>query len=163
MIALCVVSCKTTKETTNQSNDTAIATQNDVVETSTLDVQHNQSTTQQQDLQENETLEETITETIWSEPDSTGKQYPTTTKTTERRRTHDKNQETTTNHDSQKGVQATAQVIDKTVSDSTANSTAASELTEEIKTPAWVTWGVICVIGAVLIVVLFILKRYHII
>lgn len=121
------------------------------------------TTTIDKQLRENETLKEKITETTWSEPDSTGKQYPTKTTTTERERTWDSDGVSSTVMNETKDESNVNRTIDKSQVDENVKNETETETTVKVGTPSWVIWSVVLIILSVLVVALLILKRFGLI
>ncbi len=155
--------CKTTKTATEAKNETKTEQKNDVTTTSEQEQSVSKTTKTDERLAENDTLEETITETLWSAPDSTGKQFPTKTTTTERKRHRDSKGESSTTTNENKDERNVNQTIDKSQVDENIKTESEIKTTEKTRTPAWVTWGVIFIIFALLVVGLAVLKRFRLI
>lgn len=104
-----------------------------------------------------------IEETTWSQPDSTGKQYPVkTTKTT--RQTHsDKQNNIQTNEDNTTTSVTQTDVEDKSETATNLEEQKENKTNTKTKTPAWIIVFIIGVLAIVGIIVLLILKRYKII
>lgn len=107
-------------------------------------------------------MEEMIEETFWSAPDSAGKQYPVSTRTTIRN-TH-KGQQNDTKTSTKHGVQSEAQQsmedhsmqIDKMEVENN------SETETKKQTPMWVIIAIVCIIVVVELILFALLKRYKI-
>lgn len=101
--------------------------------------------------------------TEWSAPDSTGRQYPlrTTKKRTTTRRGQKNNVLTTVN-----GIHSAAQhqVSSKHTNIDRRQQTGIDSSTKTtVSTPAWLIWLILGIIAAALIIILIVLKHYHII
>ena len=120
-----------------------------------------------------ETVEEITTNTKLSPPDSTGKQYPTETTTTNRKIKRGENKNSTATAGLKSDVKANATTNDKSKlkanstqkskSKSKANIKETSKKTEEEKTPAWISISIVVLLLSLLFIVSQILKRFKII
>lgn len=162
-LLLLLVGCKTTKQSTAEKTkeDTHISL--NVSTEKTMNHQEKTTTIRADETQVDETIVETIHETTWSEPDSTGKQHPTKTSTTKR----EKQAKTTTDSNVKTENQADTNIKEENTDKSkltTDNTTKKTDDTKtESNTPAWVVWvAVIGSLGAVLLAYL-ILKRFKIV
>lgn len=162
-LALCAVSCKTVKNSTQTALSQQTDQKNDL----------KQHTSSQTDVQTsfqlsdtgttNTEMDEVIEETTWSEPDSAGTQHPVKTTKTHRHTGSSKqnNVQTTSGSD----IQAAAQsdVNDHSKIRTKINEQTDSQLTTKTNTPAWLIALIIGIIAVVAIIILFILRHYRII
>lgn len=163
LIALCVTSCKTTQLNQSVTKEQQIEQKTDLEQQTHLEEQ-TQVSEQSSDLStSNMEVDETIEETTWSEPDSTGTQYPVKTTTTKR----------TTHSGKQNNIQSSANrsansVEDVNTNDNSKQTISTNEQSDtnkktKVQTPAWVIVLIIGIILIVLIVILVILRHYKII
>jgi len=191
IILLCIVlvtvcfsySCKTIKQSTSSEIKAKTEANVELNQSSDAKLNLNQSSETSQSTAnsltttdkgtKNETVEETSTTTKLSPPDSTGKQYPTETNTTKRNIKRGENRNLTaiagsksdvkakdTSEDKSK-LKANASLKDKGTTST--NSVNASNLSETIKTPVWLSLGVLFLLGILSYFVYRILKRYNLI
>lgn len=163
LIALCVTSCKTTQ--LSQSTDcTQQIEQKTDLEQQTHSEEQTQVSEQSSDLSTTNTeIDETIEETTWSAPDSTGAQHPVKTTTT-KRTTHSGKQ----NNIQSSANQSTNSVEDVSTNDNSKQTISTNEQSDtnqktKVQTPSWVIVLIIGIILIVLIVILVILKHYRVI
>lgn len=183
LLALITFGCRTVKQSSqtksevkttanlniNQSNESKLNID------STSERKQNQSVTIKTIANDSvdETIDDESTITNFSKPDSTGKQYKTST-TTDKKTIHrgeKKNLNTSTenksNTDSQAKVsdksdfKTDASLIDKGKSDSSQKTNA--KVTQEMKTPGWVSVAVLVFIFGIIALIYTILKRNGII
>ena len=162
LLVLCVVSCRTTKATTlekanKQTNETeAVNEQHDST------TEENTETNTSEQFVQDETIDKTVEVTEWSMPDSLGNQYIVrtvrTTANIHREKRNDKQSTMLQTIDTHSKM-ATHTRSDK--SETIKTKAYHSEQTK-IKTPSWVHTTILGIIVAVAIIVLLILKRYHI-
>lgn len=110
-----------------------------------------------------ETVSEHTTVTTWSQPDENGQQHPLRTTETQRTTCRGKNNSIqTTVTDS---LASTTHSVDEEQTDKREDSQTRIDSKEqtETSTPQWVVWASLGIIAALTIIVLLILKRYHII
>ena len=163
LIALFAVSCKTSKMATKSALSVQTEQKNDL-EQHTVSQTEVQTSSQSSDTGNTTTnIDEVIEETTWSQPDSTGKQYPVkTTKTT--RQTHsDKQNNIQTNEDNTTTSVTQTDVEDKSETATNLEEQKENKTNTKTKTPAWIIVFIIGVLAIVGIIVLLILKRYKII
>lgn len=163
LIALCVTSCKTTQLSQSTANAQQIEQKTDL-EQQTHSEEQTQVSKQSSDLStSNMEVDETIEETTWSEPDSTGAQYPVKTTTT-KRTTHSGKQ-----NNIQSSVNRSANMVedintnDNSKQTISTNEQTNTEQTTKVKTPSWVIVLIVGIILIVLIVILVVLRHYKII
>ncbi|MCM1403252.1 MAG: hypothetical protein NC199_05610 [Bacteroides sp.] len=107
-------------------------------------------------------IEEIITETLWSIPDTTGKQYPMRTTQTTRRTIHNRQhqhiamQETVQQQNEQTNTTTYQQSHQQKHTDT--NTTATTKTT----TPTWLIALILCIVAAALLVGWILLKHYRI-
>ena len=163
LTALCCVSCKTQKNTyrqttTQQTNEqTNIQRTTDSTATRTIDLRHDDHTA----ISETRTEQTEVTD--WSVPDSLGRQYPVrTAKTTTTTRRGQRNDIQTTVTDNST---ATAHTVSEEQTDTQQDTQTKtdSKVKTETTTPSWVIWLILGIIAATTIIVLIVLKHYHII
>ena len=162
LLVLCVASCKTQKATTleqvnQQTNETeTIDEQRDSTTSSATETNVSETSVQ------NEVIDQTVEVTEWSAPDSLGNQYAVRTvrTSTNIHRGTQNDKQTTVSHTADSRSQ-TVSHTERTKSETTKTKAYRSERTE-IETPGWVHTTILGIIFAVAIIVLIILKRYHI-
>ena len=181
ILAIVCVGCNTVKQTkktsltTNTAHNTTVKESNE----SNLDITAATSVVDRNIGKEwatdkgtvNETIEESTTNTVFSAPDSSGKQWPTLTTNTKRtihrgeQRNLNTNSETDTKKESKTNVTDKSDYkSDKSVKDKQEiKQTSKSDQVEETKTPAWVYVGVFVVIGIVGYLLYLVLKRFKVI
>ena len=109
-----------------------------------------------------EDTERTTEVTDWSVPDSLGRQYPVrTTKTRTSTRRGQRNDIQTAVTDSQAAAVQTDAATVRTKGEDTQTKTD-SKVKTQWTTPSWVIWTILGIIAAGAIIVLLILKHYHI-
>ena len=182
VLALITFSCRTTKQTstskaevkteanltTNQSNDASL---NITSGTETKASQSGTIKATDTGTVEETTVEENIT-TNYSKPDSTGKQYPTSTTTNKKtiHRGEQKNLNTNvekksnldylTRNEEKSNFKFDKSIKVKGKTDTQQQST--NKLTEETKTPAWVIFGILILILSGLGFIYYLLKKYNV-
>jgi len=191
MILICIVlmsvgfytSCKTIKQSNTTEVKAKTAANLELNQSSDAKLNINQSIETNQSITSSlnttdkgtssENVEETSTNTKLSPPDSTGKQYPTETTTTNRKIKRGKNNNSTANADSKKDIKSKATNEDKSKlkansaltdkSKTQADAKEVSKQSEEVKTPTWVSVSIAVSIVALLSFIYLILKRYNLI
>ena len=162
-IALCAVSCKTVKTTTQTTDQSSAVIQNAVQATSNSTQTADTSTHIEDGSILAQDIDEIITETEWSVPDSMGKQYPI--KTIEKRRqTHSNRQNavaTTTHIQTTDNTQSTFSDSSQSVMQNDIQTTEKTKT--KVSTPAWVIVSIIALFAVILIVILVVLRHYRII
>ena len=107
-------------------------------------------------------IEETVVETLWSAPDSTGRQYPTQTKATTRRQVSRQRNDRTTTETVETAIAAHADISACETTRRTNDITSTSTEETKTRTPAWLVTFIAGILAIVCIVILLILKRYRI-
>jgi Tfp pilus assembly protein PilV len=183
LLALITFGCRTVKQTSQTKTDVKTAANLNIKQSneSKLNIDSTSERKQNQSgiikIIENDSVDETIDDvsitTNFSNPDSTGKQYPTSTTTDKKtihrgeKKNHNTNEENKSNIDSQSKVsdksdfKTAASLIDKGKTDSSQKTN--DKVTEETKTPAWVYVVVLVLISGLLLGLYTILKRNGII
>jgi hypothetical protein len=169
IVAACLVfcaffsACKTTKQSTRENTYASSVTVSDAV--SATDEKNSEKTKETRtDYTGIDTdIDETIVSTEWSEPDSTGKQYPKTTTSTTRHKRSGKKRILASEKD-------TSVNKDKTSENNSAirqKSDYKSEVDEkkEVKsrTPEWIIVGVLACVAGLMVIIYLILKRFGIV
>lgn len=163
LLLLSCSSCKMHSLFSKRSEKAVVEMKTDIVETSHVEtvVQATEKIAEQTEIQEDFT--ETTTTVKWSEPDSSGRQFPIETTTKIRTSTTNKKVGGTV----YKTAVATSEVVERKEDKSTEKSTTDIKITEKTKTkpvtPAWITWGTVILSLGLLVLVYLILKRYRII
>lgn len=161
-LVLCVASCRTQKTTTLEQ------TNKQTDETETIDEQHDSTanSTTEIDVAETNVQDEAVEQIVeiieWSAPDTLGNQYvvkTVRTATNIQRGTRNDKQSTMSN--TTDSYSTTATHTRRTKSEETETKMYHSEQ-NKIKTPGWVHTAILGILAVILIVVLIILKRYHI-
>jgi cobalamin biosynthesis Mg chelatase CobN len=156
------MSCKTTRQATaiKQTTNTETTT------TRQSDAKGNEQTasiTQQADNSKVDvTVDETTTIVEFSQPDSTGRQYPikSTTVTKTARRNEKKDISYQQNENTASGINISNSEKNKTKSDNTKKENTNTKT--ESKAPSGVSWGMIILTVGLLVLVYWILKKYKI-
>ena len=158
VLALITFSCRTTKQTTTSKAEVKTAANLDVKQsnesnlniTSSTDTKQTQSGTVK--ATDTGTVDETTVEestaTNYSKPDSTGKQYPTSTITNKKTIHRGVQNNLNTNVDNKSNIDYLTKNVDKSnfkfdesikdKSKSDVSLKTSDQLTQEIKTPAWI-------------------------
>lgn len=164
-IFLLVVSlgCKSTKTTVVATTKTDSIVRTNVAASVGSTANLEQLSVVRDQSQINEETTETITEIVWSEPDSTGKQFIIRKTTTVRSRNakaaiDQVKEESSKSVKSQKSTQT-----DKSKSSTKKKNDVLTTIKTKISTPGFITWGVSAIVVAVLVFVFLFLKSKHII
>lgn len=170
-----MASCRTTK--TSVDHKATSNTEINASEQVKLDIstQKGETTLEEKNLNVTSTgetdteVDETITNTKWSAPDSLGNQHIIEQTQINRNTKTKAKAKTATTEEEKKQKEETESTQDNSTleADYNLNAEDATETQEttssKSESPAWMNWLIICVIAAALIVVLLVLKRYNII
>jgi len=183
VLSLITLSCRTVKQTTTSKAEvkTAANLTTKLSDDSILNITNTSETKQSQSgtvkVNDTGTVEETTVEenttTNYSKPDSTGNQYLIST-TTNKKTTHRVNQKNlNTNIDNNSNIDYLTRNEDKSnfkfdesITDkgkSDVSLKTSDQLTQETKTPGWVTISIIILILSGLCFVYYLLKKYNVI
>lgn len=162
LLALCGQSCKTVK--TNQQ----IAQQQQTEQKNNLHIQQQvkeQVTITTQTIDQtaiNEEEEETIEETFWSAPDSTGKQYPISTRTITRntRKGQQNDTKTSIKNEVQSREQQSAEDHSIQIDKIEEENNSKTETKKQV--PMWIIVAIVGIIVMVGLILFALLKRYKI-
>jgi cobalamin biosynthesis Mg chelatase CobN len=137
-------------------------------ETETVEEQHDSTTSENNETNsseqsiQSEIIDKTIETTEWSTPDSLGNQYVVkTTRTTTNIHREKRNDKQTNMLQTIDSNSKTAKHTRQTKSETTETKAYHSEQTKA-KTPGWMHTTILGIIAIIFIVMLIILKRYHI-
>lgn len=158
LLLLMCLACKTVKTTSNTkiSSDSIVKTN---IAAKVDETQHNEQLSAFRDQsQVSDETSETITEILWTAPDSIGKQYILKKTTTIRTRNARKAVDVTQQETSKKSHNTVSAFSDKTNSSTQRKAVATGMTKTKVSTPGFITWGVFSMVVAALAFVYFFLK-----
>ncbi len=163
LIVLSSASCKTTKTTVDASASSHTQVQAVV---QAAEQRHTDSTTLTQTVQQTSagTVSDELTEeTLWSAPDSTGRQHAISTKRTVRRSASVTDSDWHQMVRSQAVIAEEARITDSIAAASDTQAAQHTNTAASIDTPAWANLLVVAIVAAALIVVILFLRKWRII
>lgn len=163
LIVLLSVSCKTVQTTIDTEQTNRTHTQ---IVSHTGAQRHTDSTAQVQTvarLQATTDCNELVVVTDWSQPDSTGRQYPTRTVQTVKHTTSATDSAWQQLLDAHAEIDEAAHADDSIATASDSHTTQQTDTATTVSTPSWVNLLVVAIVGAALIVVLLFLRKWRII
>ncbi len=160
-LMLCLAfACKTTKQTVTGTSETEKHINNDIKQSGSLDAKVKQNETHADKSVEREVSVEETNTTKWSQPDSTGQQYPVETTNTKKTTGRVNQNDLSTNKGGELDLSAVENAEDKSKIDNKARDDTESSLTREDETHKWTIWGVVSGVVVLGVLAYFVLRRY---
>lgn len=163
LIALCATACRTTKTAKAKNEQILTEVKSDLSKTTGVSDKSLEASSLVDKSITAENIEEIIVETTMSAPDSTGRQYPVSIKTTNRKIAANKQNDITASATQTNDIQKKEVLMDKSKTKMETQAEESETTAVKIKTPLWIIAIIAGIFAVILIVVLLFLKKWRII